>query len=289
VTGALWAAASGIGFGLFQSLNRRALRDIDDAFVSTFLQLAVAAVVLSAACVARGDVEALAGAPLGAIAAFAASGLVHFFLGWTFLNLSQKRIGAARTAPLLTFSPLFGLPIAAVMVGDRPQAAELAAIVPMVVGAWAVAGGGRTSLGDAVFGLGCALMWAISPVFAVEGFSGIRSPLLGVAIGIVAAAAAYALALAVRGSGLGLAAIARGALRLKLVAALLVALATWWRWIALDDASVGVVLALGLLSVPVVLFLAPLVVGAHLEHVTARVWAGSALVAGGALTLILVE
>jgi drug/metabolite transporter (DMT)-like permease len=290
VTGALWAAASGIGFGLFQSLNRRALRDIDDAFVSTFLQLAVAAVVLSGACVATGEAAALADAPAGSIAAFAASGLVHFLLGWTFLNLSQKRIGAARTAPLLTFSPLFGLPVAAVTVGDLPSAAALAAIVPMVAGAWLVAGGrgGQVRMSDAVFGLGCALMWAVSPVFAVEGFDGIRSPLLGVALGMVAAALAYAVALAARGSGLGLGAVARSALGFKLVAALLVAFATWWRWIALDDASVGVVLALGLLSVPVVLFLAPVLVGGHLERVTARVWAGSALVAGGALTLIAV-
>ena len=288
MTGALWAAASGIGFGLFQSLNRRALRDIDDAFVSTFLQLAVAAVVLSAACVATGEAAALAGAPASAIAAFAASGVIHFLLGWTFLNLSQKRIGAARTSPLLTFAPLFGLPVAAITVADRPEPAELAAIVPMVAGAWAVAGGGRVRIADAVFGLGCALMWAISPVFAVEGLEGIRSPLLGVAIGLVAAAAAYAAALAARGSGLGLADVARGALWLKLVAALFVAFATWWRWIALDDAAVGVVLALGLLSVPVVLFLAPVLVGAHLEHVTLRIWAGSALVVGGALTLILV-
>jgi drug/metabolite transporter (DMT)-like permease len=288
VTGALWAAASGIGFGLFQSLNRRALRDIDDAFVSTFLQLAVAAVVLSAACVATGEAAALTDAPVGAIAAFAASGIVHFLLGWTFLNMSQQRIGAARTAPLLTFAPLFGLPVAAITVGDLPQPAELAAIVPMVAGAWAVAGGGRVRVIDAVFGLGCALMWAVSPVFAVEGLDGVRSPLLGVAIGLVAAAGAYAVALTARGSGLGLADVARGALWLKLVAALFVAFATWWRWIALDDAAVGVVLALGLLSVPVVLFLAPVLVGAHLEHVTARVWAGSALVAGGALTLIAV-
>ncbi len=288
MTGALWAAASGIGFGLFQSLNRRALRDIEDAFVSTFLQLAVAAAVLCAACVATGEASGLGGAPAGAIAAFAASGIVHFLLGWTFLNLSQKRIGAARTAPLLTFAPLFGLPVAAVLVGDKPEPAELAAIVPMVAGAWVVTGGGRFHVTDAVFGLGCALMWAISPVFAVEGFDGIPSPLLGVSIGMIAAVAAYAVALAARGSGLGLDAIARGALRLKLVAALLVAFATWWRWIALEDAPVGVVLALGLLSVPVVLFLAPRMVGRQLEHVTARIWAGSALVLGGALTLIAV-
>jgi drug/metabolite transporter (DMT)-like permease len=288
VTGALWAAASGIGFGLFQSLNRRALRDLDDAFVSTFLQLAVAAVVLSAACVATGEAAALGDAPAWAIVAFAASGVIHFLLGWTFLNLSQQRIGAARTSPLLTFAPLFGLPVAAITVGDLPEPAELVAIVPMVAGAWAVAGGGRVRFTDAVFGLGCALMWAISPVFAVEGLEGVRSPLLGVAIGLVAAALAYAVALTARGSGLGLAEVARSALWLKLVAALFVAFATWWRWIALDDTPVGVILALGLLSVPVVLFLAPVLVGAHVENVTPRIWAGSALVVGGALTLILV-
>ena len=107
MTGALWAAASGIGFGLFQSLNRRALRDIEDPFVSTFVQLAVAAAVLSAVCLVSGEATGLGEAPLDAVAAFAASGIVHFLLGWTFLNLSQKRIGAARTSPLLTFAPLF--------------------------------------------------------------------------------------------------------------------------------------------------------------------------------------
>jgi drug/metabolite transporter (DMT)-like permease len=284
VTGALWAAASGIGFGLFQSLNRRAIRDIDDAFVSTFLQLMIAAVVLVAACVGTGDLDRLADAPADAVAAFMAAGIVHFLLGWTFLNLSQKRIGAARTAPLLTLSPLFGLAIAALTVGDRPSAAALVAIAPMVGGAWLVAGGHTVRPADAIFGLGCALMWAISPVFTVHGLDGIDSPLLGVTIGMVASAAAYGVAMTRRPLG----AIARGALTFKLLAGLLVALATWWRWIALDDTSVGVVLALSLLSVPTVLFLAPMMVGRHLERVGPRVWAGSTLVVAGALALIAV-
>jgi drug/metabolite transporter (DMT)-like permease len=284
VTGALWAAASGIGFGLFQSLNRRAIRDIDDAFVSTFLQLLIAAVVLLAACVATGDLDGLAEAPIDAVAAFTAAGVVHFLLGWTFLNLSQKRIGASRTAPLLTLSPLFGLVVAAVTLGELPSAAALVAIAPMVAGAWLVAGGRRVRPGDALFGLGCALMWAISPVFTVHGLDGIESPLLGVTLGMVASAAAYGVAMTRRPLG----GIARGALTFKLIAGLLVALATWWRWIALDGASVGVVLALSLLSVPTVLFLAPLMVGRHLESVGPRVWAGSTLVVGGALALIAV-
>jgi drug/metabolite transporter (DMT)-like permease len=286
VTGALWAAASGIGFGLFQSLNRRAVRDIDDAFVSTFLQLLIAAVVLLGACAATRDLDLLADAPAEAVAAFMAAGVVHFLLGWTFLNLSQKRIGAARTAPLLTVSPLFGLAVAAVTLGDSPSAAAVVAIAPMVAGAWLVSGGRGVRPADAVFGLGCALMWAISPVFTVEGLDGIASPLLGVTLGMVASAAAYGVAMgATRRSVAG---IARGALAFKLVAGLLVALATWFRWIALDDASVGVVLALSLLSVPTVLFLAPLMVGRHLERVGPRVWAGSSLVVGGALALIAV-
>ena len=82
--------------------------------------------------------------------------------------------------------------------------------------------------------------------------------------------------------------IAFDALAFKVIAGVLVALATWWRWIAIDGADVAVVVSLGLLSVPVVLFLSPLLVGKHLERVTPRVWAGAGLVVGGALALIAV-
>ena len=45
-------------------------------------------------------------------------------------------------------------------------------------------------------------------------------------------------------------------------------------------------LALNLLSIPVVLFASPLVAGRAAEHVTGRVWAGAALVVSGSLLLI---
>ena len=57
VTGSLWAVASGVGFGVFQTLNRRALSGIDDAYVSTFMQLIVAALVLVVASVATQDLD----------------------------------------------------------------------------------------------------------------------------------------------------------------------------------------------------------------------------------------
>jgi hypothetical protein len=49
---------------------------------------------------------------------------------------------------------------------------------------------------------------------------------------------------------------------------------------------VAVVLALNLLSIPVVLLVSPLIAGRHAEHVTPRVWAGAALVVAGSLLLI---
>jgi uncharacterized membrane protein len=287
VSAALWAVASGVGFGLFQSLNRRSLVDIEDPYVSTFINLVIAALALLAVAVATEDVSRLFDAGAWPLIAFAAAGVVHFLLGWTFLNLSQRRIGAARTSPLLTMAPLFALVVAAITLGQLPGTAALAAIVPMVLGAYLVAGGGKEARGaDALPGLACALMWAVSPVFTVEGLEGLDSPLLGVTLGMVASVAAYGLFLTGRGKSLRGAVIAREALGFKVLAGVLVAFATWWRWLAIDGADVAVVLALALVSVPIVLVLSPLLVGRHLERVTRTVWIGATLVVAGALTLI---
>ena len=66
---------------------------------------------------------------------------------------------------------------------------------------------------------------------------------------------------------------------------MLVGFATWTRWYALSLNPVTVVLSLGLLSVPTVIALAPLLAGRHLEQVTRAVVLGSALVVVGALVL----
>ncbi len=287
MTGALWAVASGVGFGLFQSLNRRALVDIEDPYVSTFLNLAIATLALLGFALATEDVGLLFDAEPWPLIAFAAAGVVHFLLGWTFLNLSQRRIGAARTSPLLTMAPLFALLVGVIALGQLPGPLALLAIAPMVLGAYLVAGGGREARGvDALPGLACALMWAISPIFTLEGLDGLDSPLLGVTLGMVASVAAYGLFLAGRGKPIRASSIARDALGFKVLAGVLVAFATWWRWLAIDDTDVAVVLALALVSVPIVLFLSPLLVGRHLESVTRKVWLGAGLVVAGALTLI---
>lgn len=283
------AAASGIGFGLFQTLNIRAVRGMDP-FASTFVQIAVAAAALLAVSLASGGLGDLAAAPATALLAFAAAGVLHFIAGWTLLNISQKRIGAARTSPLLTTVPLFGIALAAVTVGQFPEAVEWPAIALMVLGGYVVVSRGASGRparpADALPALGCALCWALSPALTVRGLDGLDDPLLGLTLGLVVSVAGYTLAFAASRRGLGLRTAGRPAVALKLVAGVLVGLSTWGRWAALDRTTVAVVLALNLLSIPVVLVASPLVAGRGSEHVTGRVWAGAALVVSGSLLLI---
>jgi drug/metabolite transporter (DMT)-like permease len=290
MSGALLAAASGLGFGLFQSVNVRALRTTEDSYASTFVQVGVAALVLAAASIGAGQLDGVLDAPLWAIGDFALAGLLHFLAGWSLLNLSQQRIGAARTSPLLTTVPVFGIVIAAITIGQLPGAIALAAITLMCVGAYVVAmRGGLESprVTDALPGLGCAFLWALSPVFILRGLEGFDSPVAGLTVGLIVSVALYAPLYALwRGGTRAWAAVKGSVGKLKLLAGVLVAVSTWWRWAALEDATVGAVLALNLLSVPVVLFLAPVIAGRHIERVTAGLWAGAALVVSGALILI---
>jgi drug/metabolite transporter (DMT)-like permease len=292
VSGVLWATASGIGFGVFQSLNRRAIRGIEDPYVSTFLQLSVATAILVVASLVSEDLSQLGEASGDAIAIFAVAGIIHFVLGWLLLNVSQARIGASRTAPLITLTPLFGVALAAVTLGELPSAAALGAIAPIMAGAWLLAtrgGGNFTIERDSAFAFGTAFMWALSAVLTVEALEGLDSPLLGVTLGLLAATAALGGALAARGSLGAIRSIARNTLALKLLAAVLVAFATWFRLLALGETDVGVVLATNLVGVPITLVMAPLLVGRHLEQADARVWLGGALVVAGVLALVAIE
>jgi drug/metabolite transporter (DMT)-like permease len=319
MSGAVWAVASGIGFGLFQSVNRRAAGSMD-VYRSTFVQLLISTVVLLAISLSTQDLGAVWSAPGMALVSFSAAGLVHFFVGWTLLNASQDRVGAARTSPLLATTPLFGTLIAALTLGEIPSALTLAGLVLIVVGVYVVGGEqarrsrasppvphaahvtphrspsprGAVRMAPAssawaasAFGLGAALSWAISPIFIRMGLEDLPSPLLGVTVSMVAATAAYGLTLAVGrpsgGKGFG----SLEMLGYKIVAGLLVGLATWSRWIALDLTAVAVVLALSMLSIPTVMILAPVLLGRHIETVTVRLWGGAGLVVGGALLLVL--
>lgn len=303
MSGVLWAVIAGVGFGFFQTVNRLAVRGMD-VYVATFLQLLISALILAGASAWTEDLALLWSAPVWALVDFALAGLLHFFVGWTLLNASQKRIGAARTSPLIGTTPLFGTLFAAMALREVPHAPALLGIAAVVAGVALISstgpsGGGRVvptpdprhptpaqsaRLPGWTFGLGAAMLWAISPIFIRHGLAGVPSPLLAVSVGMVISTAAYGVVLLLRRRP---ASVPRDALLAKVVAGVLVGLSVWARWIAVALAPVGVVLALTLLSVPVVMTLSPLVAGRHLEYVTPRIWLGAACTVGGSLALVL--
>jgi drug/metabolite transporter, DME family len=227
------------------------------------------------------------------VVSFSAAGLLHFLLGWTCLNLSQDRIGAARTAPLLTTVPIWGIAIAVVTLGELPSAAALAGVAVIVAGALVLSSPEKVAdirRRDSFFALATAFLWALSPIFTVQGLDEVDSPLLGVTLGVLVSALAYAVLLATwPGARERARGAPRSAVALKAGCGAIVALATWSRWVALDTAAVGVVLALALLSVPVVLLLAPVISGQRADRASARVLTGAGLVLAGCLVLIVVE
>ena len=298
MTGALWALAAGAGFGLFQTLNRQAVRGMD-VYVATFVQLAVSTLVLAAIAVLTEDLSPLLTAPVSAYINFIAAGVFHFLIGWTFLNASQKRIGAARTSPLIGTNPLFATIIAAVILREFPSLLELAGIGIIVAGAYLVSkesGSSTVENGSAPhtlsailaaswLGLSAAFFWAISPIFIRLGLQELPSPLLGVTVGVTASAISYGFILLWQRQRWLSVPISGEAWAYKLTAGLLVGLSTWMRWVALDLAPVAVVLALMMISAPMVILLSPLVSGKQLERVTALLWVGTGLILGGALLL----
>jgi drug/metabolite transporter (DMT)-like permease len=301
MSGAWWAVTTGVGFGLFQTLNRRAVRGMD-VYLATFMQLLISAIVLAAASLVMEDVRLLFNASAGALVNFALAGFIHFFVGWTFLNASQKRIGAARTSPLIGTTPLFAAAIAALTLSEIPGLLTLAGIATIVGGVYLVSTGsngeagseGKSQSAAAILraswlGLSAAFCWALSPIFIRAGLKELPSPLLGVTVGVIASALAYGFLLLWQRERWVGKPVSSEAWLFKLAAGLLVGLSTWTRWIALDLAPVAVVLALSMVSVPLVILLSPFVSGKQLERVTALLWAGAGLIVGGALLLILLD
>ncbi len=307
MSGVLWAMVAGVGFGLFQASNRRASRHMD-VLLSTFLQILVGAVVLAGIAAATENLTLLRTAHPAALIHFSLAAFVHFFLGWTFLNASQKRIGAARTSPLTSTVPFFGVIIAALVFREFPGPVAMAGIALVVAGVYYVSGeksvvpeagggGGDGAAGDseqaprvigwrgALFGLGTAVCWAISPVFIRKGLTGLPSPLLGLTVGMIVCALIYGIVLLAR-RGAPEMRMSTEAMVFKFVAGSLVGLSTWARWVALDLAPVGVVLAVTMVSVPVTILLSPIAVGRHMERVTPRLWAGASVIVGGSLLLV---
>lgn len=292
MTGVLWAMVAGIGFGFFQSFNRRAGRSFD-AYIATFLLLLISAVILAIASVATEDLTLLQTTPLVALVNFGLAGFIHFFIGWTFLTISQNRIGAARTGALVGATPLFATIVAVLAFGEFLRLPVLLGVATVVIGVYLVSNSGKkeskavdTTWRDSMYGLGTAVCFAISPIFIRGGLEDLPSPLLGVTVGMGVSSIAYGIVLLFQRGRVRQGPVSRDAMFFQIMAGIFVGVSTWVRWIALDTAPVAVVLALGRLNVPIVILLSLLLVGQTQERVTARIWLGATFIVAGSLVLI---
>jgi drug/metabolite transporter (DMT)-like permease len=140
MTGVIWAILSGLGFGFFQIFNRRAGRRLH-IYRATFILLLTSTVILIVASLGFEDLSLLFKAPAAAFVNFALAGLIHFLFGWTFLTVSQNRVGAARTGALVGTSPLFGTVIGFLFLGEFLNLLTIAGILLVVAGVYLVSNG----------------------------------------------------------------------------------------------------------------------------------------------------
>jgi drug/metabolite transporter (DMT)-like permease len=292
LTGALYATLAGVGFGFFQAFNRKA-RDGLSTYWATFILLFVSVVLLAIGSILTEDLNLLLRAPAGAYINFGLAGLIHFFLGWTLLTISQNRVGAARTGALVGATPLFATIVAFLAFEEILSLPLLVGVVTVVAGVYLVSVSGKNEANpvklqwrDSIFGLGVALCFAISPIFIRGGLDEMDSPLLGVTIGMGMSAISYGIILLLRRERPNLNEVPRKSLFYQIGAGIFVGSSTWIRWIALSLAPVAVVLALGRVNVPVVIILSIILVGQQEERVTTRIWIGATLVVAGSLLLI---
>jgi drug/metabolite transporter (DMT)-like permease len=298
--GIMWALLSALGFALFQTANRRAGLGIDVLF-GTFLLILISALVLTGVALAVEGLTPLRQFSLFPLAIFSLAGLFHYAFGWTLLGLSQRELGAARAGALVGISPLFAVAIAWITLGEHLPSLALLGVAAIVAGVYLVSTDSRlkeflimglristqvstSHLSRGIWwGLGAAVCWAIDPVFVRWGLRAFPFPLWGAALSLLACVGIYGGLLRIRRPARS---SSPHALGWQILAALLVALATWLKWLALQQVSVGIVLALGRLSVPLVVLLSPLIVGRSIERLTLRLGIGAGLITLGTFLLI---
>ena len=288
VSGTTWAVIAGIGFGFFQPLNRRVNRDLDP-YACTFVVLATGAVMVIALALFTSDLSLLAEAPIESFGWFAIAGVVQFAGGWTMVSLSQRRDGAAKTGAAAGAMPVISTLLAAVFLSEVPPAITVVGVLLVVSGVTVLSFRNETGISIREipwFGVLAATSWALSPVFVRFGREGLPDPLLGVAIGFLAAFAFYAVALGSTGRAQHIRAVWPRRIP-ALLAGFSIAVAIGTQWTAFDLIEIAVATSIMQISVPIVVLTAPLIVGTEFEKLTLPLVIGTILVVGGSTLTVL--
>lgn len=290
MSGVGWAITAGVLFGLFQAAVRRANRS-SDAYRVTFGVLLTATAVLMVLALLTQDLAVLTEAPPTAFLWAAAAGVIHFLFGWTFLAVSQQRIGASRTGIVVAATPLLGSLLAAVVLGETVPTVTILGVVLVAGGVAALSRRGKMDVGVRGmlpwFALATAASWGTSPLFIRRGLQGLPVPLIAVTVAMTAATTAY-LVMMILG-------LIRGRLTTLLpsqdlgwvaIAGVLVAAAIAAQWTAYEHTPIAVAISLMQLSTPVVVLVAPVLVGTDMEKLTLPLLIGLVMVMTGSILVV---
>lgn len=182
---------SGFGFGSAAVFARFGMQGMSH-LSSTLLSVVVSffPTLLLALLFARSDIEAL---PAVALAWFLLLGVINFLGGRNFSYQAIGRIGASRTAAVLSTSAVFAAIFAITITGERPHFVVLLGTLAVVLGLMAALGHsireGVSENRGALLGLGLAVMAAASyggtNVIAKELTEEYGSPLMVSAFGLL--------------------------------------------------------------------------------------------------------
>lgn len=291
--GVLPALGAAVGFAVFQVVNARALTRID-VYRGTRVLLVMGTLALGTITIATEGIGLWTAAPPRALLMCAVAGMLHFFLGWTFLGLAQQRIGAARAGALIGTVPLFGALLAWMFLGEPLVVRQVLGLFVVVAGVAAIATMHRKgSIREAglvvgvLSGLSTALCWSISPIFIRQGLEGIPSSSAAATVGLLTSAVLYSALVAISRRGKDKVTIERQTRLLLGTSGMLVALSLWMQWTAFDLATVAVVLVILQLTPALLPILAR--IGAPKADLVplSRIYPGIAGIVGGSLLVVL--
>jgi drug/metabolite transporter (DMT)-like permease len=134
VTGALIALAAGMSLGLFQLFNRKASTYGIGLEQTTLTLLVVSTAIFAVVALATHPRSVFGEIPAAAYGFFALAGVIHFVAGWSFLSVSQRRVGAGRTGSLIGTVPVFSAVLGAVFLGEFLDYVEILGIGCVVAG-----------------------------------------------------------------------------------------------------------------------------------------------------------
>jgi drug/metabolite transporter (DMT)-like permease len=287
--GVLWSLVAALGFGFTQTLNRKS-NLLVGASRTAFGLLAAVEIILVIRMFVTGENRLLATAPLSALAAFTASAVIHYILGWTFLAMSQQQIGVARTGAVVSATPLVGTLLAAILL-DEPLTGFI------IIGVLATMGGVTLislSRGDIsgtrqvipTFGLLVSLCWGSSPMFIRRGLEGLDAPVLGLTVGLGAALIIHAIMLTATGSWSSTR-FDRRALIWMALGGLTGAIGIGAQWVAFGLTTIAIAITVQQLAVLVVVALAPIMFRSAMERLNTTLFIGIAAVMLGSAMVVL--